>query len=300
MYIHTLIGCSSRISRFVLCVLVLFALVFTNGCSSSPPERRGIKLSEASAEASKQPEEQKPLAPKKAKGEQTVVVIVEDEEDYDDPDFALGVAEVVEAEDEEAPFEPAPGGPNKVRPTFGLALGGGSLRGDQIDGFGIFSVVVGADFYEERFRVSAGGLYLTTNRTEDNKLSSGLVDEFELALDLSGRFFFTPSHTFMGLYAVLGLRIGYLFWDYKNPIVVNQLVTTETIKSDRIGYGAPFVGIGVNLAQIDPIQIGANLTAGYKAYSSVTREGFDNDIFDDEPMIQLIFDFTVLSKPTNI
>ena len=296
--------------RYTVALFVVFILLIVfNSCGSSPTKRRGIKLSEASAEAAKKPEEQKPLREKKEKKskeerydeeeaydeeevydeEETIYVDVQPLTDGTEstPDYD------VEDSGDSPPLVYTPAGGGTVRPHFGITVGGGSLRGDQIDGFGIFGLTFGLDFMDRRwYRVDISGFYITTNRSEDNQLSSGLVREFELAWELSGRFYFTPRHTFMGLYTLGGLRFGYLFWDYKTAIVVSEPGKTERIDSDRVNYASLFLGLGVNLAQTKRVQIGANLSVGYKVYYGLTHEGFDNDIFDDEPMMQLMLDFS--------
>ncbi|MEE9269169.1 MAG: hypothetical protein V3V49_02815 [Candidatus Krumholzibacteria bacterium] len=55
-----------------------------------------------------------------------------------------------------------------------------------------------------------------------------------------------------------------------------------------------FGGFGVALVQFRKVHIGVNLSFGYKRYSRTTSEGFDNDVFPDEPFTQLMLEFTGL------
>lgn len=289
--------------RYALTLLVIsILLIVFSSCGSTPTKRRGVKLSDASAEAAKEPEEQKPMRKKKQKKNEEENN--DEEESYDEETIYVEAQPltdetettteyVIDDSDASQPLEYFPGEPVAFYPHFGITVGGGSLRGDQIDGFGSFGLTLGLDFVDRRwYRLDMSGFYITTNRAADNQLSSGLVREYELAADLTGRYYFTPRHTFMGLYALGGVRFGYLFWDYKTAIVVSEPGKTETIDSDRLNYVSVFVGLGANLAQVKRIHIGANMSVGYKMYYGVTNEGFDNDIFGDEPMIQLMFDFT--------
>ncbi len=69
---------------------------------------------------------------------------------------------------------------------------------------------------------------------------------------------------------------------------------TETISSDGVNFFAVFGGFGVALVQFRKVHIGVNLSFGYKRYSRTTSEGFDNDVFPDEPFTQLMLEFTGL------
>ena len=100
----------------------------------------------------------------------------------------------------------------------------------------------------------------------------------------------TRVHTFTGLYILGGLRWGLLFWDFANPIQAASGTGTETIDSDDLQYIAPYLGFGVSLVQLSHMAIGANLSAGYRIYRGTTGHGFDNNIFDNEGMLQLMFD----------
>lgn len=281
---------------FVLCLnlaVFLFALALT-GCSSSKPKKRGVKLSEASEQAKKKPEDQEPLRKKKKKGEKDEP-IVHDDDDDDDSGIGIGIigfdsdgSDAYDDEDLRPPSE-------DERLHVGVVVGGGSLGKNELDGFALFGIQIGPDFFEKRLRVDLRGLVMPTNQTEKAQATSGLDDELEIAGDIGGRYYFTPAHTFMGLYTHLGLRVGHLSWDYKNPIVfIGTGGQTETIDSDGVNFFAVFGGFGVALVQLRKVHIGANVSFGYKSYSNTTSEGFDNDVFPDEPFTQLMLEFTGL------
>jgi hypothetical protein len=267
----------------LICVLLgsLFA------CSSNPPKRRGASLSEAAKEAEKKPEDQKVIEP-----EEGVV--------HEDPDYevgAVGIAlGVVESElltsDQPQPMVQAS---SRDPWHIGLVFGGGSLTGDEVDGFLITGVQGGVFFIQDRARVDIRGLVMPTNLTAASGIAGGLQDEVEFAFDVAARLYATPAHTFMGLYGTGGLRLGILTFRYKNPILVDDgFGDIDTIHGDNIKYLAPFLGFGVTLMQTRFVHVGGNLTGGYKFYEGITGEGFSNDVLDDEFFAQVMLNLTLV------
>ncbi|MFQ5511570.1 MAG: hypothetical protein ACE5EO_06930 [Candidatus Krumholzibacteriia bacterium] len=276
--------------HLVLCLGLAAAFIVLTSCSSAPrkTQRTGIKLSEASKEAEKKPEDQKPLRKKKEKGEKDDPIVI-DRDDDDDTGIGIGLGFADSGSDD----DDLRSGGEKERVHVGVIVGGGSLGSDELDGFGLFGIQVGPDFFNERVRVDIRGLVMPTNQSEQATLGSGLDNEIEFAGDVGGRFYLTPRHTFMGLYTHLGLRVGHLSWDYKNPIqFVGTGGLTETIGDDGVAFFAVFGGVGVGLAQFRAVHLGANLSFGYKSYSSTTSKGFENNVFSDEPFTQLMLEFT--------
>lgn len=276
---------------FLNLLLFILALFLTSGCSSSKTKRRGVKLSDAAEEAKKKPEDQKPVAKKKKKGEKDEP-IVHDDDDYDDSGVGIGFG-FDSDRDDEADRDRFDATREKKPIHLGVVLGGGSLGNNELDGFGLFGIQLGPDFFNDRLRVDIRGLVMPTNQAEKAQFASGLDDEIEVAADLGGRVYFTPRHTFVGLYTHVALRVGHLSWDYKNPIqVVGTGGQTETIDSDGVNFFAVFGGFGVGLAQFRKVHVGVNLSFGYVSYGATTSEGFDNDVFSDEPFTQLMLEFT--------
>ncbi|MEE9269170.1 MAG: hypothetical protein V3V49_02820 [Candidatus Krumholzibacteria bacterium] len=167
----------------ILCLnltVFLFALVLT-GCSGSPPKKRGIKLSEASEEAKKKPEDQEPLRKKKKKGEKDDPVVPDDDDDDSGIGIGIGIigfdsdgSDAYDDEDLRPPSE-------KERLHVGVVVGGGSLGKNELDGFALFGIQIGPDFFEKRLRVDLRGLVMPTNQTENAQATSGLDDELEIA-----------------------------------------------------------------------------------------------------------------------
>ncbi len=79
-----------------------------------------------------------------------------------------------------------------------------------------------------------------------------------------------------------------LQWQYKNPILYDDGYDVYEIGHDNLQYITPFLGVGLNLVQTRHFLIGTELSGGYKFYKWNTEEGFDNDVFDDEWMVQLL------------
>lgn len=74
---------------------------------------------------------------------------------------------------------------------FGIVFGTGTMR-KQFDAFGLFGIKMGYYFPESRFSLNVGLQYIPTNFTEETGLSNALDNEMEVALDISGRYYFTP------------------------------------------------------------------------------------------------------------
>ena len=116
---------------------------------------------------------------------------------------------------------------------------------------------------------------------------------FELALDLSGRFYLTPPHTFLGVYPLVGMRFGTLFWSYRTPVNVIADGGPKTIQDDWLNYFAMYGGLGVSLVQTRNFSTGANLTGGFRDYDDNTFEGFHNTLFPTTGYSQLTFEMTL-------
>lgn len=277
--------------------ILIFCVSVVISCSS-PTKRRGVKLSEATEEAKKPPAEQTPIRERersdKIRGEddpddETEVNV--DMAYVDEPEPPLMSGEsmyMTGADDELASPEMVNDFDELGSFHFGLILGGGTIAGDNYDGFGMFAVEGGTFNRSLKTYFSLALVGMTVNLTETSPLVDAVKDEWEGAFDISARYYVTPSHTFTGLYGLGGVRFGYLFWRYANPIEVETDVGVETISSDHIGFFAPYVGVGTSLVQVSWFRFGVNASVGVNLYSGVTNEGFDNDIFSSDPFFQVM------------
>jgi len=170
--------------------------------------------------------------------------------------------------------------------VLGAVAGGGSLGGQEFEGFGLGGLDIGA-FATDRLRFDLGLLALSPNLSATSLAGQGLTDELELAADVSARYYLTPPHTFLGLYPLAGMRFGTLFWSYRTPVNVIADGAPKTIEDDYLNYFALYGGLGVSLVQTRHFSTGVNLTTGFRAYGDKTYEGFHNTLFPTTGYTQL-------------
>jgi hypothetical protein len=270
--------------------ILAIVLAWVVGCSGNPPKQKDhIKLSDAVSEASKDPEDQKKVAADTYKdtGDDE---ILSDESDEEDESLltGMGMGFLADGDDAAHPDDSLDEGP--LVSHFGLVLGGGTINGDETDGFSIFGIEIAKHFYADRVRFEAYGLGGTANLHENSALAEGLKREYQLSLGLGGRYYFNPPHTFMGVYALGGYRGGILSWTYTNPIQTYQAGESRTVESDRLFFNELYLGLGSSFWQSGRIQMGLNFSAGYRFYSDYTFNDFENDLFTDEPFLQLMME----------
>jgi hypothetical protein len=171
--------------------------------------------------------------------------------------------------------EPRPA-PVRHRPLFGLCFSGGALGGTDFDGFGSFGIT-GGDYVVGPWRLdllaSLGGIEFKG----ESKLGQAFIDAFELQLDLTGRYYLTPHHTFVGVYGIAGLSTGTLFWDYAQKLPVIQDGELKEVSDDRLNYFESYAGAGSTIMQLRHLQMGGSLVGGVRWYSWHTFQGFEND-----------------------
>jgi hypothetical protein len=213
------------------------------------------------------------------------------------PQASGGVEVAAEQGDDDsdgsAPEPAPPPAPKAAGPkphwVLGAVGGGGGLGGTEFEGFGLGGVDIGA-FTTPRLRFDLGLLALSPNLTATSVAGQGLKDELELAADVSARFYLTPPHTFLGIYPLVGVRIGTLFWSYRNPVTVTADGGPKTIEDDYLDYLALYGGLGVSLAQTRHFSTGLNFTTGVHLYDQTTSEGFRNDLFPTNGYTQIAFE----------
>ena len=267
----------------------LFALfllgMFASGCAivgGAPPERYGgsATLTQAAKEAAKDSTEKRKRL-----------------DVGDEGNASSGIAVGVDVTEGEslAPSASGDGGNRGGDPThkvLGVVAGGGSLGGQDYEGFGFGGLSIGA-FVSNRLRFDIAGLVLSPNLSATSVAGQGLKDEFELALDLSGRFYLTPPHTFLGVYPLIGMRFGTMFWSYRAPVNVIADGGTKTITDDYLNYWSMYGGVGVSLVQTRNFMTGVHLTGGFREYDDKTVEGFENTLFPTTGYSQLTFEMTL-------
>ena len=183
----------------------------------------------------------------------------------------------------------SPGG--EFHPLLGLVLSGGSLGGRSYDGFGGVGLDLGG-FIGSRWRADLVGSATSVNFAGQSVAGQSFNNEMELAVDINTRFYVTPAHTLMGLYPIIGTRIGTLFWDLARPITVTENGDPKIVKSDWVNYMSFYGGAGVSLMQIRHMHVGLNVTGGIKIYGWQTNQGFSNDLLPATGFVQTMVETT--------
>lgn len=273
----------------VLVIAVAAAFLLWNaGCSSSPPNRtEHITLDDAVNEASKSPEDQKKLAVKKYKDAEDSET-PESEDDGGSLLTTIGMGFLDDDDSAASPEDVTDDGP--LLTHYGIVLGGGTINGDETDGFSILGIQIANHFLADRVRAEIHGLFGTTNLHEKSAIAQGLKNEYQLSLGVGGRYYFTPSHTLMGLFALGGFRGGVLIWNYHNAIQTFQAGETVTVTSDQLLFNEVYLGLGTTFWQARRVQMGISFSGGYRYYSDYTFKDFENDLFGSEPFLQLMLE----------
>jgi hypothetical protein len=272
-------------SRTARLVALFFLGAAASGCAivgGAPPERYGgsATLSQAAKEAAKDSTEKRKRL---------------DVGDEVPPGW--GGTEVVVSGTNELTETPSPstsggGGGSPAHLVLGALAGGGSLGGQEFEGYGFGGLDIGF-FLNDRWRLDLGFLALVPNLSATSVAGQGLKDEIEFAADFSARYYLTPPHTFLGVYPIVGMRFGTLFWNYTTPVDGIADGVPKTIEDDYLNYFAMYGGLGVSLVQTRHFSTGLHLTGGFRDYDDNTFEGFHNELFPTTGYSQLTFEMAL-------
>ena len=121
-----------------------------------------------------------------------------------------------------------------------------------------------------------------------------------LNIGFERKYYTTSSHTFLGNYFSFGAKAQWMFWEYKNPLEIEEydedgnFIERVTVSNDIL-FGLDLnVTAGLNFMQFEKFKIGAEVTPGVIIWWITTFEGFDNDVFS--PMVYLKANFTLQFK----
>ena len=270
--------------RVPRCAALLVLAFAAGGCAlvgGSPPERYGggATLTEAAREASKDSTEKRRR------------LDVGDEVPPGWGGSEVAVTATGESYAASSQSAGGGGGGGSTSWVLGVVGGLGSLGGQELEGFGFGGLDLGW-FVAERARVDLCGLVLSPNLSATSLAGQGLKDEFELAVDLSGRYYLTPQHTFFGIYPIAGMRFGTMFWGYRTPVNVIADGVPKTITDDYLNYWGLYGGMGLVLGRGRHFSTEAHLTGGFREYEATTFEGFNNTLFPTTGYSQLAFEMT--------
>jgi hypothetical protein len=262
-----------------LTILVLAAAILFTGCSSS--RKRGAmpsSLSDVKRKIENDDHSRRPL-------------VVRDDSDDCDYDDHVHVT-VIEVDDDDDVLHHCDAGPRRRRrspdPDIDLVVGGTLLGGfsdrDIEASFSGGSIFLGGEV-DGRWR---GDLELSYRSLEPR----GYVDfgafpnqeEWQIGGNL--RFYLNPPSRDVRVYTLIGLSVGELHWDYREPVEVISVddwgyVTGHSwLMHDRITMGTVYIGGGLSFLRTPTVEVGANGRVGYQFYDDETRAGFFNDLFD--------------------
>jgi hypothetical protein len=268
-------------------LLALLVLILVQGCATGGGVRRagGSRLSEAASEAKKKPEDKRKVL---YAGD-----VIEEEEVPAWFEVSVDVAPSPEAVATEETYEmPEPPLNPSIYDVFhlGAVAGFGMPASNDFGGYSLAGPQVGF-FPFERTRFDAAFLRGGTNFSQASGLNQSFRREYELAVDVSGRYYLTPEHTSVGVYPVAGVQAGVLNWDYASPVLIDDY-GLSSVTSDHMLYVSPYVGLGTSLVQTRHFHFGIQLVGGMRIYDTHTVEGLQNDLFKDEAFLQLRFEMT--------
>ena len=92
---------------------------------------------------------------------------------------------------------------------------------------------------------------------------------------LTIRCYLNPSYTAFSPYLAVNVGCVLLNWDYRNSIMAGG----DTIASDSLEGAEATVGFGISTCRARHLRCFAEAGIGGTAFSAVTTQGFDNDVF---------------------
>lgn len=173
--------------------------------------------------------------------------------------------------------------PNVV---VGLVAGGGAIAGTGFDGFGEFGLSLGG-YASPRVRIDVLGTLGLIQFANETIAGQSFLNEVDLNLDATVRYYLTAAHTFVGVYPLAGLRAGTMFWEFARPVTIREDGEDRTVTSDRIDHMSFYGGLGLSLVQLRHVYVGATLFGGARLYAVESSNGFSNTLFPDVGFVQL-------------
>ncbi len=295
-------------------VLVVLS-VFASGCGTSGSSGRARpSLSDAVEEAQKPANEQQVIRPQKKKtkphtssqeegsessgdGEEIVVIAAQltppaaafaDSAASPDSAAALEVVSVSDAVpvSEVQPIpesEPPPSTDEGLR--FGGFAGGGTFTKGAWSRYRSFGIFAGLQ-REGASAVVRGAAYVP--RIDDaSEVGSALKDEWGMYIEGFVVANLMPEHTAMDLGLAGLIRLGFLDWNYVNPIAVDEGNGAREYDGDTLGFLSCMFGVDFTPLRSKHFSVGAALLGGGQLYSNETLNGFRNDVFDSSWMFEL-------------
>ena len=165
--------------------------------------------------------------------------------------------------------------------------------GDAIENFSTVTLMYSV-YRGTRYRANLGLYYGRGNPGSQQNLEEALRWINEWGLDIGGRGYLTPDHSMMGVYVLLGLRLGVMNWSYTNALTVpDGTGGLEQLSNDGVALLVPYIGIGTSLVQTKSVHLGLNFTLGGRFTGNETIEKFDNDVFQNTAEYKLNFEASI-------
>ena len=174
----------------------------------------------------------------------------------------------------------------------GLRIAGGLKYSSHYGNVTGMSFVWASHYNRQRRAALYAGAALLPAR-EDSDLLGSIRDLFQLHLGFQHRSYFTPDHTFAGIFVPVDFVVKSVFWKYKNDVfsrVYNEhgdYLYTDSISSDGLWGVSLGSGIGLSLIQTRWFRLTGEASCGATLYGFRTHEGFSNDVFAGDLFAQI-------------
>ena len=177
--------------------------------------------------------------------------------------------------------------PSDVQFRAGFTGGGGGLSANMIDRYGGGGLLAGVQ--AARWTVDARGMRSSARLTGDAAPAFRSFNAW--SGDLSLRFRLNDEAARAGANLVVTGRLGRYGWKYANPITITETWGDRVVSRDSLPYRAVLAGLGVEAARSDAWSLWLTAAGGWQHFSGETGEGFENDLFDNRGVFEVMADF---------
>jgi len=104
----------------------------------------------------------------------------------------------------------------------------------------------------------------------------------EVAIDASLRYSLTPMGATFGVAPVVGLRAGWLSWNYQNGIWLERDGGVFQVSDDGVDHYSPYLGVAATFLHTRHVELCVTGVVGLRFYGSHTDAGLRNDLFGQD------------------
>lgn len=177
--------------------------------------------------------------------------------------------------------------PSDVRFRVGTVAGGGGLQTENLGGYGSAGMLLG--FGTDRVSLDVRGFRSSASLSDD--LSPALRGFDGWAGDLALRLGLRSRQDAWGMNVLFAGRRGRYGWDYRNPVTVVGPGGNRVVHDDSVGYTSFLTGLGFEPVRGGDFTLGITMAYGVQFFRDATRQGFDNDLFDDRGLVEVTGEF---------